>query len=189
NDECENQHRRVNTDFLQTRDAVWQLRSNQTSAPEREQDSQRGAQRSQQGALGQQLTDNAPSGGAERHTHRHLLSARRSADEQQVGDIGAGNQQNQADGAQQNQQRLPYVTDKVFVQQRNTHTTVLIALRILLFQARGDQIQLCFRLLHGHVRLQSRDDIGSRVSAAHPEAFRRKTERHSDVGLLPELEI
>src|SRR5262249_39082588 len=32
-------------------------------------------------------------------------------------------------------------------------------------------------------------DIGSRISAARPEAFRLVTDRHSDVGYLPELEI
>ena len=78
--------------FLQARDAVRQLGGDQTRAPEREQDSQRGAQRGQQDALGQQLTNERGAAGAERHAHRHLLLPRRCAHEQQIGDIGAGDQ-------------------------------------------------------------------------------------------------
>src|SRR5262249_55843650 len=69
------------------------------------------------------------------------------------------------------------------------HAPPFVALRILLFQPRGDQIHLRLRLLLGHARFQTCDDVGSRISAAIPEAFRLKTNRHSDVGFRPELEI
>src|SRR5262245_38169375 len=75
------------------------------------------------------------------------------------------------------------------MQRRNHRAPPFVALRILLFQARSDQIQLRLRLLLGHVRFQTRDDASSQVSAAKPEAFRREADGHGDVGFLPELEI
>src|SRR5262249_6717015 len=79
--------------------------------------------------------------------------------------------------------------DKAFVQRRQQHAPSFVALWILLFQMCSDQIQIRLPLLLRYIRFQTRDDVGSRVSAAPPEAFRLKTDGHSDVSFHPVLEI
>src|SRR5205085_12492323 len=64
-----------------------------------------------------------------------------------------------------------------------------VALRVPLFQARGDQVQLRLGLLPRHVRFQTRDDLDSGVYAAQPETRRREADGHGDVGFPLELEI
>ena len=60
-------------------------------------------------ALDDQLPDDPRAAGAERDAHRDFLLAADRAREQQVGDIGARDQQHQRDGAEQHQQRGPDV--------------------------------------------------------------------------------
>ena len=57
----------------------------------------------QQHALGQQLADDAPAAGAEREPDRDLAPPRRGRRQQQVGDVGARDQQHGADDAAEQQ--------------------------------------------------------------------------------------
>src|SRR6185312_6229956 len=59
----------------------------------------------QQQALGEQLPRDPPSRRAERQPHRQLVAAGGRAGDQQVGDVGAGDQQYQADHRQDRRQR------------------------------------------------------------------------------------
>ncbi len=54
--------------------------------------------------------------GAERGADRHLLAAAEGAREQQVADVGAGDQQHQADGGEQHHERRADVADDVLLQ-------------------------------------------------------------------------
>ena len=57
-------------------------------------------------ALGEQLPDDGAAGGAHRGPHGQLALARAAARQQQVGDVGAGDQQQEPDGSQQQPQPL-----------------------------------------------------------------------------------
>ena len=57
--------------------------------------------------LGQQLPDDLPAAGADRDAHAHLARPPRGAREQEVGDVGTGNQQDEADRAQQRPEQQP----------------------------------------------------------------------------------
>ena len=57
--------------------------------------------------LGQHLTHQPAAAGAERRTHGQLLLAMAAAREQQVGDVGARDQQHQRHGAEQDHHRRP----------------------------------------------------------------------------------
>ena len=60
--------------------------------------------------------DEPPAAGAERAAHRHLARACAGAREQQVGDVDAGDQQHEADRAQQHEQPVLYVADHLRVE-------------------------------------------------------------------------
>ena len=53
---------------------------------------------------------------AERQAHGYLAGPRRGASEQQVGDVRAGDQQHEGDGAEEDQQSLLNVADQLRVQ-------------------------------------------------------------------------
>ena len=63
------------------------------------------------GGLAQQLANDPGTPGAERRPHRDLAGARGRTRQQQVGDVGAGNQQDKADGTQQDEQCGLHIAD------------------------------------------------------------------------------
>jgi hypothetical protein len=73
----------------------------QRARPCRDQYSDGATAQSQQHAFRQQMADQPTAARAERHTDRKLFTTRRGAAEQQVGDVRAGDQQNQSDHAHQ----------------------------------------------------------------------------------------
>ena len=87
------------------RDAFGAERDDQIRAPEREHHARDAAEAGQQHALGQKLADDARAARAERQPHLDLTLPADGAFEQQVGDVHAGDQQHERDGAQQEQQR------------------------------------------------------------------------------------
>ena len=70
-------------------------------APERKQHADRAAQGREQHTFGQQLPDQTPTPRADRQSHIDLRAAQRRARQQQVRDVGAGNQQHQRHDAEQ----------------------------------------------------------------------------------------
>ena len=70
------------------------------------QPTERAAREGQQQALGQQLPDEAEASRSQRESHRHLLPPLDSPRQQQIGDVGAGDEQRQPDHNQHDSQRL-----------------------------------------------------------------------------------
>ena len=81
-------------------------RNQERRAPPREQQSGSGSQRHQHDAFGQQLADQPAATRANREPHRHLVLPRGGAGEQQVGHIGAADEQYDADDRHHDHQRL-----------------------------------------------------------------------------------
>ena len=81
-------------------------RNQERRAPPREQQSGAGAQRHQHEAFGQQLADQPAAARANREPHRHLVLPRGGAGEQQVGDIGAADEEHDADDRHDDHQRI-----------------------------------------------------------------------------------
>ena len=71
------------------------------------------ADQRQQNALGQQHPGDAAAARAERRAHREFLLAALCADQEQVGDVAAGDEQHDADGRQEDPQHAPHVADHV----------------------------------------------------------------------------
>ena len=68
--------------------------------------------------FGEELAQQPDAAGAERRANRQLRLARRRTREQQVGDVRAGHEQDEADGAEQDQERRPDVAEHHLVEGR-----------------------------------------------------------------------
>ena len=83
--------------------------SERPDAPQSNQDANAAAEPGQQQAFGQELLDHAAAPGAERESYRHFAAAPGGPRQQQVGDVGAGDDQHEADGREQHEEREPKV--------------------------------------------------------------------------------
>src|SRR6266516_5710715 len=115
-DHRERKHGAVDADLLNVRQVEPAQRAKDAGAPEREQQPQRAAEQREQRAFGQQLADQAKPSGAESGADGDLTLARRRARQQQVRGVGAGDEQNESDRAEENQKGKLHVRDHMLVQ-------------------------------------------------------------------------
>ena len=85
-------------------------------APEGERQADGAARRGEQQALDQELAHDPPRARAEAGAHGDLTPAGGGSRQQQVGDVGAGDQQHGADGAQDEEQRRPHLARQLLRQ-------------------------------------------------------------------------
>ena len=125
----------------------------------------------EQHALGQQLLHDAQPAGAERPAQRNLPGAPVSPHQHQVGEVGAGDEQHQGDGAEQDEQRRARVTDQVFVQGDDQRTPVLVVGGILRRQPQRNRVEVGLGPLDGRRRASAfrpRDSCGCRAPRDRP---------------------
>ena len=104
---CESQHRGIELERHQRGSLGWDDRRNRVQGPLGDHDAERRAEQGQQHRLGQQLPDELPAVGANRQAHRHFSGTAGAAHQQQVRDIGAGDEQNRAGHSEEDEQRRP----------------------------------------------------------------------------------
>ena len=80
-----------------------------------ERQSEAGAGEREDDGFGQRLPYQRPTAAAHRGAHGEFALAQGGADQQEVGDVGAGDQQQEDDGAHQGQQRGAHFFDDVGV--------------------------------------------------------------------------
>ncbi len=98
------------------------------------------AQPGEQQAFRQQLADDLETRRAERQAHGDLGLPRRRAGQQHVRDVGAGDQQDEADGDEQHREAQARVADDPFLQRHDAD--VAVGAREGLLQARRHQIDV-----------------------------------------------
>ena len=95
----------------------------------------------EQHAFGQQLPQQPPASGANRHPDRHLSRSRRAARQLQIGDVGAGDEQQEGDSAEQQLQAGPHLAagdgDVEVVAQRRREALLRERRRLLAAPADG----------------------------------------------------
>jgi len=99
-------------------------------------------------AFDEQLTHDAPAGGAERHAHRHLARARRRSRQQEVRHIGARDEQDERDGAHQRQEDQSNLTAvHAVVERHHSRRDVFVRRRVIVRQPGRDrrEFRLCLR--------------------------------------------
>ena len=102
-----------------------------------------------------QLPDHAALARAHGGANGHLSAARRGAGQQQIGDVGAGDQEHKADRAQQHQESGPHVPHDFLRQRPHVDAVLGIRLGIGLRELRGHAVHVGLRLLSGHPGLQA----------------------------------
>src|SRR5262249_1072697 len=112
---CEGYDPQVQTDFACARQDLRGHRHQYVDAPLRQQESERPAERRQQQAFSQKLPHKAEASRAERQANAYFTPSSRGPRQQQVRYVHAGDQQNEANGAEQRQQRRARVTDNRFL--------------------------------------------------------------------------
>ena len=131
-------------------------------AEQREYDTQRAAAQREQNAFGQKLTDDAPRTGAQRGADRNFFLAGHGARQQQIGHVGAGDQQDAGDRAEQDQQGAARVADHLLLQRDDAESQAAIGrivLRMIVAQAGGERIHFGLGLGRGDAGLEFADDV------------------------------
>ena len=108
-------HRRIDPHVLKARQVLRAERQQQPDADPREPDAGDGAGAGEHQALGEQLAHEARPRAPERRPHRQLALARGRADEQQVRDVGARDEQHERHRPHERQDRGPDVGDQILV--------------------------------------------------------------------------
>ena len=111
--EGEEQDDRIDPDFLDARQALRGARDEQAHATPREQQADDAAEKPKRDALGQQLPRDAARAGSERGVNRQLLLTPFRADQKQIRHVGARDEQDEADGAEQHPQDAANIADDV----------------------------------------------------------------------------
>ena len=143
------------------------------------------AERRQHHRLGEQLPDDAAASRAEDDADRQLLLPRLRSREQQVGHVGARDEQHRADGEQQHHQRRPHVAEHLGRRrhQREAELAVVVV-RVLLQEARGDRVDLGLRLRERRAGPQASERVQP-VIAALLRVVRPERQRHPDLRERP----
>jgi hypothetical protein len=161
---AEGHHPRIDAHLAAARQRRRQQHADQIHRPERQQQADGAAGGGQQQALREQMAEEVRALCAQGSPHRQLALSRCGADEQQIGDVHAHDQQQQADGAEQDQQRRPYASHQMARQWNHGGVLALVRPRILLLQAARRGADLRLGRLGRHVLAQPAD---------HPVVVRR----------------
>ncbi len=158
----EEQHFPVHRDAVEARDV---LRLDQMDPPDRREGkghAQDSAQERQGQALDQELEGQAPSRGAHRDAHRDLLLARERSRQEQVRDVGAGDEEHERHRTREDQKGLTDIPDHLIEKRHDPKGEAAVRridLRMIGAQAARDPVHLGLGLGHGHTGPELCDDV------------------------------
>ena len=128
----------------------------------RQQQSDQAAGDGEHQALGQQLADDAPAAGAERGADGDFLLARERAGEEQVGDVGARDEEHEGHRRHEHQERQAHAPDRLLLQRQHAERQPAvrrIEVWMLAPQPHRQRVELGSRLRDRRARLERRDDV------------------------------
>ena len=131
--------------------------------PDRQHQSCDATDHSQQHALGQQLAGQAPGGGPEGRPHRELAAPGGGAGQHEIRHVGAGDEQDQRDRAEQGEKHRAGMTDDLVGQGHHVGAPACIEVDVLAGQVRGDRSHFSLGLFGADAIPQAPDH--HRVSA------------------------
>ena len=182
----EREHPRVDADGVETgngRGSRHHRRQRRSELPGRHRSGEATGQR-QHEALGENLPDQAAARRAKRQAHRKLLMTGERPRQQQIADIGAGDEQHAADASQKQQQWRLRLTNQRVAQRAHFVERALILLGVLRRHLLGKRGKLLLRAIERRPRLES----PQRERPTRLAVRRRrwgKPERHDHIGLIP----
>jgi len=129
------------------------------SAPVRGEEAAGGSEEGQHEAFGEELPPEAGGAGADGETHAHFVAASEGADEEQIADVGAGDEQDADDDDQhglQGGEQGGGVVERCLPQGPESHAASAIGGGVGGFQALRDRGELLLSLLLGDAGLEPR---------------------------------
>src|ERR1700722_14617237 len=186
-DDGKRQHAPTNGYVIEMRQAFRNELQQEFPGAEENHETSDAAKHEEQQALGEELTNEARSCGSQSLANRHLASSRAGASKQQIGDVDAADQKNQAPRAEQQNERLANVADKSLGQGSEVESPRAlrrIIRRILLLQRCNQGIEAPLRGLRRETRLKARDGLEGETRAAHRRRGRvaEKSGRSPQIG-------
>ncbi len=154
----EREHARVRRDVGQTREVRRQQPLQGPECRQRDPDADGAARHRQQQALDHQLADQPRATGAERSPHRELAPPPGCAHQQEVGHVGAGDEQHEPDGAEEQQEHRARPANHL-LEPRHDPDAVALLLRMGLPHGALDRLHVRARGLERHALLQPRDAL------------------------------
>ena len=160
-------------------------RQQRADAEHAEAESEDATHHRQRHAFGQQLPDDASAAGADGGSQGNFTLAGRGTHQQQVRDVGAGNEQHEGDGGAENEQRGPRAPDKHRLHALETETSsVAERVRELRRVFRGGQLQPRLPLLERHASLETSRRL---EEVALIDRVRIELERHPQLRRLSDF--
>ncbi len=147
----------VETDLAEQRDVRGLGRHEGARRPGGEDEADTRAREPQHERLGQQLPEEPGARGAEGGAQRELLLARRGAREEQVGHVGAGDEEHEADGTQEDEQGPSHVADHEIVEADRREGQRRVRLGKGRLQSTPDALQIGEDLRQRHARAGAAD--------------------------------
>ncbi len=164
--EAEHEHPPAQRDILETRNARRRQRNEDVASPGRQTKSEPAADQREDDALDQKLPDDLPARRSHRSTHREFTRSRGTTRRQQIGEIRAGNEENERHRAEQKSQARTVITHLIFQQRSHRHTHAGVGIRILFRKPRRDLFQIGQRFLDRHARPQAPPPVQARMIIA-----------------------
>src|SRR5215831_19536017 len=116
--------------FRRARQGVGKKLNGDASAGSGKQQAEKPPSEREQNAFGQQLADHPGLSGAERSTNCKLAGPASSSNEQQVGDICAGDEENEAHRGEKDEKEWPNIADDIVFQRVDGDATRFVDFRI-----------------------------------------------------------
>ncbi len=148
------------------------------------------AKRRQQQRLAEQLAEQAPRAGTQRVAYRHLALPLLGAQQQQVGDVDAGEQQQQADRGEQRQQRRPAAAEQRALERPQRRPFALREVAgVNRRELAHDAVEVGFRARQRHPGPQPRHGVEAvRFDGLGVERAAVERHRHPHVGVAGVVE-
>jgi len=145
----------VDVDAVDSRELGRQECGEDANAVIRESDAGESANHAEDERLAEELAHEARTAGAERGADGNFARARCRPREQKIGDVGARNQKDEADGTEQDEQGCLHFTDEKIAQRYHANRPAVVVLGIIFREPRGDGVELGFGLRRVHARLDA----------------------------------
>ena len=142
----------------------------QADAPLRDDEPESGADEGEQQTFGQELRGKIGTRGAEGRAYGKFLAARDGTREEQVGDVGAGDEEYEADGTEQNEEQGTNFTNDAIAERSHHDRDGVVLFWIGVRKLRGNANHLGFGLVGRGSRGQATDDAEPTKTAALKES-------------------
>ena len=112
--------------------------------------------------------------GAKGRADGKFAAACRATREEEIADVGAGDEQDETDGAEKNSERCSCIAEQVLFERFGVHAPAFVGAGVSGSQAIGDGGKFEFRAGDGSVGLQTREDLIGMIAAFGLLFFARK---------------